>query len=278
MKPSSDDDRPASVRTMPHYLGSINAHGQMKEPLGALILHGFTSSLDTVRALEPMVERLGLPYRMPVLRGHNSHYQNLQGVGWPEWYADAEAALKELFNEADHAVILGLSVGGLIALDLATRYTARLAGIATIAAALRYLSPLTKLTPLLATVLPEFNSPNPFNDKELAKRNTNYKKFPTKSFKSAWEYAKLVEQKLPQVRTPILVIASRKDTIITPSAAATIYERVSTPADQKQIVWFERSGHEMLQDMEADAVVKTIEDWLVEEIGAMQPLFCSNWG
>jgi carboxylesterase len=271
MKPSSSDEH--NGRTMPHYLGNnITARGEMKEPLGALILHGFTSSLDTVRVLELMVEGLGLPYRMPVLRGHNSHYKNLQGVGWPQWYADAEAALKELLNEVDRAVILGLSVGGLITLDLATRYTARLAGIATIAAALRYLSPLTKLTPLLAAILPEFNSPNSFNDQELAKRNTNYKKFPTKSFKSAWEYAKLIEGKLPQVRTPILVIASRKDTIVAPSAAATIYERVSTPNAQKQIVWFERSGHEMLQDLEADAVVKTIEDWLIDDIGAVRPL------
>ena len=271
MRPSNSGDEP-NGRVLPHYLGSVNAHGEMKEPLGALILHGFTSSLDTVRALEPMVEGLGLPYRMPVLRGHNTYYKNLQGVGWPEWYADAEAALKDLLNEVDRAVILGLSVGGLITLDLATRYTARLAGIATIAAALRYLSPLTKMTPLLAAILPEFNSPNAYNDKELAKRSTNYKKFPTRSFKSAWEYAKLVEQKLPQVRTPILVLAARKDNIIAPSAAMTIYERVSTPADQKQIVWFERSGHEMLQDMEAAAVVDTIENWLVDDIGAVRGL------
>ena len=272
MRPSSDDPERAA-RALPHYLGnSLNARGEMKPPLGALILHGFTSSLDTVRALEPMVEGLRLPYRMPVLRGHSSHYRNLRGVGWPEWYADAEAALKDLLNEVDRAVILGLSVGGLITLDLATRYTARLAGIATIAAALRYLSPLTKIAPLLSAVLPEFNSPNSFNDAELAKRNTNYKKFPTKSFKSALDYAKLVEGKLPQVRTPILIIASRKDTIIAPTAAMTIYERVSTPIDQKQIIWFQRSGHEMLQDMEAEAVVQTIEDWLVDDIGAVRGL------
>lgn len=268
MRPSSNDD---AARSQPHYLTSVNPWGEMKERFGALILHGFTSSLDTVRALEPMVEELGMPYRMPVLRGHNTHYKNLEGVGWQEWYADADAALKDLLGEVDRAVILGLSVGGLITLDLATRYPARLAGIATIAAAMQYLSPLTRFTPLLSNVLREFKSPNAYNDHELAKYDTNYKKFPTKSFRSAWEYARIVERKLPQVRTPILVIAARKDNIVAPAAATAIYEQVSTPADQKHIVWFERSGHEMLRDMEASAVVDAIEDWLIEDIGVARP-------
>ena len=56
----------------------------MPEPLGCLILHGFTSSLDTVRALVPMAERLGLPYRMPILRGHGTRPEDLRGVGWQD--------------------------------------------------------------------------------------------------------------------------------------------------------------------------------------------------
>ncbi len=270
MRRSNRDTSPA--RSQPHYLASIDPRGGPKEPLGLLILHGFTSSLDTVRILEVMAEDLDLPYRMPTLRGQGSHYRDLRGVGWREWYADAEAALKDLLGEVDRAVIIGLSMGGLVALDLATRYTARLAGVVTIAAAMRFLSPLTKLAPLLSRVMREASAPNPFNDKELARNNTNYPKFPTDSFNSLLEYGKLVEQKLPQVRVPILVLASRKDSIVAPAAATTIYERVSTPADHKRIIWFERSGHEMLQDMEADEVVDSIEDWLGEEIGAIRPI------
>jgi esterase/lipase len=33
---------------------------------GVLLLHGYTSSLDTVNGLVPTLTRLGLPYRMPV--------------------------------------------------------------------------------------------------------------------------------------------------------------------------------------------------------------------
>ncbi len=48
--------------------------------LGVLLLHGFTSSVRTVEGLVPRLEAAGLPYRMPVLRGHGTRYQDLAGV------------------------------------------------------------------------------------------------------------------------------------------------------------------------------------------------------
>ena len=56
-----------------------------KAPLGVLNLHGFTSSLDCVNGLNPYIEALGLPYRMPVLRGHNQTPEALIGVRWEDW-------------------------------------------------------------------------------------------------------------------------------------------------------------------------------------------------
>jgi len=54
-----------------------------KQPLGVLIVHGFTSSLDCVCGLEPPIQALGLPTRMPVLRGHSAEStEALRGVTW----------------------------------------------------------------------------------------------------------------------------------------------------------------------------------------------------
>jgi len=43
-----------------------------KQPFGALIIHGFTSSLDCVKGLQPPLAALGLPTRMPVLRSRTT--------------------------------------------------------------------------------------------------------------------------------------------------------------------------------------------------------------
>ncbi|MFO7742587.1 MAG: hypothetical protein R6X31_09775 [Anaerolineae bacterium] len=55
-----------------------------QQPLGVLILHGFTSSLDCVRGVESAVKALGVPTRMPTLRGHGAESpEALRGVTWP---------------------------------------------------------------------------------------------------------------------------------------------------------------------------------------------------
>ena len=62
-----------------------------KKPYGVLIVHGFTSSLDCVNGLEPPIQALGLPTRMPVLRGHCAESPDaLCGVTWPEMFRDCE--------------------------------------------------------------------------------------------------------------------------------------------------------------------------------------------
>src|SRR6266542_6911051 len=101
--------------------------------VGALILHGLTSSLDCVNALVPRMQRLGVPHRMPILRGHCTRPEDLVGVTWRDWVVDAEAALKDLLGEVDQAVVIGLSMGGLVALLLAIEHPHGLAGVVAIA-------------------------------------------------------------------------------------------------------------------------------------------------
>jgi len=91
-----------------------------KKPYGVLIIHGFTSSLDCVCEIEPPLKALGLPTRMPVLRGHNAGSpEALRGVTWLDWVADAKSALQDLLTEVERAIIIGHSMGGLVALNLA---------------------------------------------------------------------------------------------------------------------------------------------------------------
>ena len=91
-----------------------------KKPFGVLILHGFTDTVNSVRILEPPLNDLGLPYRIPCLRGHGADSpEALRGVGWKDWIDDANEALHDLLNEADKAIVIGYSMGGLIGINLA---------------------------------------------------------------------------------------------------------------------------------------------------------------
>ncbi|MCA9672698.1 MAG: alpha/beta fold hydrolase [Myxococcales bacterium] len=230
------------------------------ERLGVLVLHGFTSDVATVDGLLPHLEAAGIPYARPVLRGHGTHYQDLCGVTAADWYIDAEYALIDLLNRCDRVVVVGLSMGGLVALELAMRHPEWISGVVTVAAALKFADPLARLTGLISPLVKYWPSPESFNDKSLATACKNYSKFPTKTFASLYGYAQHIAARLREVHVPIRVLQSKKDQIVAPEAANIIYQHVSSPL--REIYWYEQSGHEMMQDLEADKVFADIMDFV----------------
>ncbi len=242
----------------------------MTPTVGCLFLHGFTSSMDCVAPLVPMAARLGLPYRQPVLRGHDADPQQLRGVTWRDWYADALAAFRDLRREVDQVVICGLSMGGLVGLHLAAAHAHEVAGVVSIASALRFVDPMTKLSPLLARFIPMFpiDPRRAFTDPTRGAQSTNYRQFATDAFVSLYRYRPVIEALLPTLRAPLLVLHSHRDRVIQPSAAQSIYDLAGSA--HKTLRWFEESGHEMLLDLEGDAVVAVIEQFIVA-LPALQP-------
>jgi carboxylesterase len=248
-----------------------------KQPRGVLIVHGFSASLDCVREIQPPVQALGLPTRMPVLRGHGAASPDaLRGVTWPEWMADAEAALEDLLTEADKAIVVGHSMGGLVALTLAADRPDVVDSLALAAAMVQLASPigpgrpLNFLAPLLTRMLDKWDMPPVYAVPDLAQHDTNYPWVPTDAIASLFEFTKLTRQRLPEVRAPALIMQSRKDTTVAPRSAEIIYDEIGTPADQKRIVWFEVTEHEMFRDCEMEAIVGTVMEYVQERMGLLE--------
>ena len=226
-----------------------------KKPAGLLILHGFTGSLDTVRSMAEQAEKHGWPYRMPALRGHGTRYEDLVGVRHTDWVVDAEAALHDLLNEVERVVVVGLSMGGLAALNVAHRHPEKLAGVVVLAPALRFRDPLAAFTPLIKLLVKFWDSPNGFQDPACAARSTNYKKFPTETFHELLNFAADTENLLDTIRTPVVGIFAYRDTIVHPIVPSLLEKKLKT---LKKVVFFDRSGHELLQDCEAAAVAQRV--------------------
>ncbi|MBN1249677.1 MAG: alpha/beta fold hydrolase, partial [Anaerolineae bacterium] len=154
-----------------------------KHPLGVLIVHGFTASLDCVRPIEAGLAPLGLPTRMPVLRGHGAPSpEALRDVTWRDWVTDGEAALQDLLREAERAVVVGHSMGGLVTITLAADH-ARSGVIDSIvlAAPAVYVTspvapghPLSFLLPVVTRLLRKYDMPPNYADKSLEAFDTNY--------------------------------------------------------------------------------------------------------
>ena len=228
-----------------------------KASLGVLVLHGFTSHIHCVDPLVEPLDAEGLPYRLPILRGHGTQYEDMEGKTDRDWYEDAENALLDLSREVEKVVVVGLSMGGLVTLELAASHGDKVAGVVTVAAALRWVDPLAAKMSDIARISRFLPSPNSYNDPDLKeKENRNYPQFSTRAFVHLWRYGHRIPKLLPSVEAPILILQSRKDQIVMPESAQIIYDKVSSK--DRSLMWFERSGHEMFLDLERDAVVEAV--------------------
>jgi carboxylesterase len=250
-----------------------------KKPLGVLILHGFSSSLDSVKKLEAPIQALGLPTRMPALRGHCAESPDaLRGVVWQDWLADAEAAMQDLLTEAERVIIFGFSMGGLLALTLAAGNKSVVDSLILMSAAIRLVSPLAPgrpfhfLIPLVRIMVKKWDLPPVYSDMSFAKFDTNYRWTPMDALLSFVELTEVIRTRLADIHVPALIIQSRKDTTAAPESAEIIMNGIATPPLEKRIAWFDVSEHEMLQDCEQEAVLQTILRYVQERAGLLHAI------
>ncbi len=242
-----------------------------KRTAGILILHGFTGTPENVNTLAPPLEALGFLYSMPTLRGHGADSpEALRNVTWQEWMEDAQNALLELLDKTEKAIIVGHSMGGMIAMNLAADYEKNIDSIIVLGSTTKLVSPfgpkrpLHFLVPIISKIFNKSDMPIEYADFELTQCHPAYKQAPTEAIVELFNFIKVTERRLPEVRLPILIMHSKKDHSNSPKGVDALYRSISTPEDQKQIVWFEKTKHEMFLDCERDAVIRNVVEFIVQ--------------
>jgi carboxylesterase len=66
---------------------------------------------------------------------------------------------------------------------------------------------------------------------------------------------------LPEIQQPVLIFQGQRDTSVDPQAAQILYDHVGS-AD-KELVWLEQSGHNLLVDAEREAVWARSYEWMM---------------
>ena len=244
-----------------------------KNPFGILLLHGFSSTPDNFRELVPYIDALGLPYRSPTLRGHGAETpEALSGVDWTEWLAGGEDALLELLTEVEKAIVIGHSMGGWIALNLAVDQREKLDCIIIAGASTRSVSPLGPgrplhfLVPIIVKLVKKWDWPPVYADPELAQYEPAYRWIPTGSFIQLFGFMKATGKRFSEVNIPILILHSKNDSASSPQGAEILYDSISTPKDKKRLVWFEKTEHSMFLDCEREEVNRTVVEYVKERI------------
>lgn len=106
---------------------------------GVLFIHGFTGGTYEVEPFANYVaSKTNWVIELPTLQGHGATL-DLKKASAQNWLMDAELAYRKLEKEVDEIIVVGFSMGGLIAMYLALRY--RVKKLVLLSAAAKYISP-----------------------------------------------------------------------------------------------------------------------------------------
>lgn len=235
------------------------------KPLGVLVIHGFTATLDSVNPLYRSLLELGIPVSMPLLTGHGAASpEALRGVRWESWLADVEEALQKLFIEAERVMVVGHSMGALLALNLAAGYHHKIDSLVLLAPAIHLVSvlapgrPLHFIAPFLSRIIRDWSLKGDFADPECATCIPHYTWVPTDAILSFFELIKKSMELLGRVTVPVLILHNRRESTVRAESATILYNRIATEPSGKSILWLEHSGHQIFCDCECKKAVDSI--------------------
>ena len=227
-----------------------SAHGG---DTGVLVLHGFTGNPVSMRPVAEAAAAAGHAVEMPRLPGHGTTWQECNKTTWRDWAREAVAAYETLRARTRAQVVVGLSMGGTLALHLAETRGDDLAGVVAINPSVKSSDPRLKALPVLKHLVPGLKGIG--ND--IAKPGGDelpYPKIPLKALASFLQLQRSVRENLPAITIPTLVFTSRNDHVVEPENGALVMEGIGA-ADKEQ-VWLERSYHVATLDYDAEELLE----------------------
>jgi carboxylesterase len=222
-------------------------------PVGAVLCHGFTGMPGSLRPWAEAIAAAGHTVRVPLLPGHGTRWQDANTVSWEAWYTELERSFDEVRARCRHTFVLGLSMGGTLAIRLAEQRGADVAGLVVVNGSLFTTRKDAKLLPLLRHLLPSL-PPIGSDIKAPGVREPAYDRLPVKA---AWQLSKLwalTNADLAKVMQPLLVLTSRDDHVVETANSERLLSGAGS-ADKRQ-VWLEDSFHVATLDNDLPVIIK----------------------
>ena len=216
-------------------------------PVGVLLIHGYTATTAEVRFLGRFLYERGYTVSGPLLPGHGTTPQDMNRCHWQDWTGAVEQAYRQISTRCDRVFVGGESMGGLLALYLASEHP-EVTGALIYAPALRVQPGVILMARLFAPFVPmTYKQRNPV-DAVADERWKGYAANPLRAAVQLGNLQQQVRRCLPRVRQPLLIVQGRLDTAIDPRGAEMVYREAGSPV--KELHWMEHSTHCVILDRE----------------------------
>ncbi len=230
-----------------------------------LALHGFGGTPREVDGVVDVAAALGLAAQAPLLPGHGTRVEELAATRFADWLRGAEEAFAALASEHGRVVVVGLSMGSLLAAELALAHPEQTAALGMLANAIALHSPFPSLA--LRAIdrlgLADFWVPKYGADiADPAARATHltYDAQPIHAAISVLRAGDALVARLPRIRCPALVLHGARDRVCPASNAARVARRLGSRQLRCRVL--PRSRHIITRDLERREVSAELSAWL----------------
>lgn len=220
------------------------------EKTKCLILHGFGGGVHEVMPLAEFLIDLGYEVACPVLKGHSSNKEEMKKATYKDWIDSAQQELLRLTDNGDEILLIGFSMGGLIAYNLAFKNNIKV--IVTINTPIYYWNIYRVLLNLMDDIK---NKRCNHCRRYLQAKNSS-------PLLAMIQFLLLLHQtksKLDKINCPILIIQAKDDDTVRRKSVDYIKNHVSS--HKKMIKYFHEGGHLILLSPIAEQVMSCIEDF-----------------
>lgn len=235
--------------------------GQGEADGAALCVHGLTGTPYEIRPLALALVARGIRARGPLLPGHGTSPEELARLSYVAWVDAVHEEYRALRAEHDRVFVVGLSLGGALCLDLASRE--RPDAIAVVGTPLRMRTPIRQLVPLVKHLMPmlEKRDGSDIRDPQARARHPGYSRMPLASVHELIRLQRRVAAGLGRIQAPALVAHGAHDGTADPRDAERILQGLGSARKERQL--YADSGHVVPVDYDGDRLAAAIADFMV---------------
>jgi len=224
--------------------------GDRSKP-ACLLIHGFTGTPKEMRWMGEYLNQKGFTCLGVRLAGHATNPEDMIRSRWTDWTASVEDAYALLRGLTDRIYVIGLSMGGVLALLMSISLDVK--GVVAIStpyklrddSRLKYIEMISKFMPYL----PKINEPpgTGWFDKEAWQQHVSYPQNPVRSISELNKLLGEMRVALPKVNVPVLLIHSKDDKYVLSENAEQIYADLIKASDKTKL-YITGSGHVVTRD------------------------------
>lgn len=225
---------------------------------GVLLIHGFTGTPAQMLPLGRALNRDGYTALGVLLPGHGTTIEDMEGRAWRDWLGASREAFARLSERCDDVCVLGLSMGGILALILAEELPVRAA--VSISSPLRIRSRLAYLSPVAAPFL-RYRAwrKKPSNSPEEKENEfyVGYSSTPVRKVPDLLRLIGIAERGLASIQCPLLIVQPQKDRTVRLDSPDLIYAGAVNSV-HKEMLRLENSKHVCTVEPEFDKLYGAI--------------------